>query len=992
MAKQINFFDGAQSSTTPTVGNVDASNLVNYPDDASYEAANLGSPAEGNIYFNTTSNVVRLYNGTEWTNVLDEKNVATVENKTIDGSDATGNNTILTEAYESHYDPTGTGLISVNVQAAITELDGRLDTAETVNNSQGVDILNLETLSGSPGAVDHGTFTGTTIPDNSTTKVALQALETEVELKLDSSEKGAPNGVAELDGTGKVPAAQLPSYVDDVLEYADLASFPVSGETGKIYVALDTNFTYRWTGSIYVQISAAGGIDWSDPVTASIIPDTDLTYNVGDASAHFVDVYTSAVRNASGNGVTISADGGPSADIFLSSESERVTLTSYNGTQAPKIKFENEDGSAAVHVGALDLLASDYNFILPPNAGATNQFLKTDGSGNTSWDFPSGGGSQGLIQDDDSNLENSIGAWVSYADAAGLSPVDGAGGAPGISLTRTSVPGDILEGGYSLKIEKGAVNRQGEGASLTIAVDKGYRGKACKLSFLYDASSGFNYGNPNDFVANPSDILVYAYDVTNGVLLNSTVPGVHGDKLYESLVQIPATCQSLRVILHIATTSAVAYDFFADRFELDVAKNETVNNQSDWLSYTPVFVNAGTVTNIAIRYRQNGPDIEIAGRFQIGTPTGAITMSLPTGKTIDNTLNSSNYVRYGNGSVLTNGAFTVAVIARGTDSVLNFSLPFTSSNGLTPYSAWGTNEIISIHVKVPITGQTSGNLHPAQTGLNSPAVFVGTQTSEAVTANTTNLTLSSVKDTTGSWATNIYTVRSPGDYQVLGGYVTSGGTTVMVYKNGAFFAWGGNAASATSKATASVLLSNLVYGDTISIRFDSSVTITSAQFSINKISSSTQPYAPRIAYLKDVKASGNAGGTFTSGSYQTRTLNTLEGDASFVGLAANQFTLQAGTYHIEVSAPAGFVNGHKAKLRNITDSSDTLMGSTEYDSTVDNYTQTRSRVDGTFSITTTKTFEIQHRCETTKATDGFGASQTFGDNNVFTVVKLTKVL
>lgn len=53
---------------------------------------------------------------------------------------------------------------------------------------------------------------------------------------------------------GKVPSSQLPSYVDDVLEYANLAAFPVTGETGKIYVTLDTNFTYRWSGSAYVQI------------------------------------------------------------------------------------------------------------------------------------------------------------------------------------------------------------------------------------------------------------------------------------------------------------------------------------------------------------------------------------------------------------------------------------------------------------------------------------------------------------------------------------------------------------------------------------------------------------------------------------------------------------------------------------------------------------------------------------------------------------------
>jgi len=72
---------------------------------------------------------------------------------------------------------------------------------------------------------------------------------------IPATEKGSANGVAELDANGMVPSAQLPSYVDDVLEYASSSAFPATGESGKIYVALDTNKTYRWSGSAYVEIS-----------------------------------------------------------------------------------------------------------------------------------------------------------------------------------------------------------------------------------------------------------------------------------------------------------------------------------------------------------------------------------------------------------------------------------------------------------------------------------------------------------------------------------------------------------------------------------------------------------------------------------------------------------------------------------------------------------------------------------------------------------------
>ena len=67
--------------------------------------------------------------------------------------------------------------------------------------------------------------------------------------------KGAANGIAPLDAGGKVAATYLPSYVDDVLEYANKASFPTSGEEGKIYVAKDTNKSYRWSGSSYIELS-----------------------------------------------------------------------------------------------------------------------------------------------------------------------------------------------------------------------------------------------------------------------------------------------------------------------------------------------------------------------------------------------------------------------------------------------------------------------------------------------------------------------------------------------------------------------------------------------------------------------------------------------------------------------------------------------------------------------------------------------------------------
>lgn len=79
----------------------------------------------------------------------------------------------------------------------------------------------------------------------------------------DNSKIGVAGGIASLDSNGKVPSSQLPSYVDDVIEVETIDNAPAEGETGKIYVAKDTGKCYRWSGTLYVEISK------SDSVTAS---------------------------------------------------------------------------------------------------------------------------------------------------------------------------------------------------------------------------------------------------------------------------------------------------------------------------------------------------------------------------------------------------------------------------------------------------------------------------------------------------------------------------------------------------------------------------------------------------------------------------------------------------------------------------------------------------------------------------------------------------
>jgi len=175
--------------------------------------------------------------------------------------------------------------------------------------------------------------------------------------------KGANNGVAELDNSGLVPAAQLPAYVDDVLEFANLAAFPGTGETGKIYIALDTNLTYRWSGSIYVEISASLALGETSS-TAYRGDRGKIAYDHSQ-STHYSQWHADASAGSGasiGNGDTLSFVNGTSIsievddtsgnDVTITNTAPNVTTnlsTTYTATTATIV---SSDGSNAVIAGA----------------------------------------------------------------------------------------------------------------------------------------------------------------------------------------------------------------------------------------------------------------------------------------------------------------------------------------------------------------------------------------------------------------------------------------------------------------------------------------------------------------------------------------------------------------------------------------------------------------------------------------------------------------
>lgn len=144
-----------------------------------------------------------------------------------------------------------------------------------------------------------------------------------------------------------------------------------------------------------------------------------------------------------------------------------------------------------------------------------------------------------------------------------------------------------------------------------------------------------------------------------------------------------------------------------------------------------------------------------------------------------------------------------------------------------------------------------------------------------------------------------------------------------------------------------------------------------------------------ISVIREEQSSGTDGGGSSTG-YQTRVLNTTSGDTSFLSLASNLITLEAGTYYIWASAPAYASVLHKAKLYNETDSANVIVGTSSSSADTSAGT-TRSLIKGIFTLAAAKTLSIHHYISSGKAINGLGLATSSGDNEVYTEVLLIKL-
>lgn len=227
--------------------------------------------------------------------------------------------------------------------------------------------------------------------------------------------KGAANGVAELDSTGKVPSSQLPSFVDDVLEYDKQSSFPTTGEAGKIYIAQDTNKTYRWSGSAYVEISASLALGETSSTAyrgdrgKTAYDHSQLTsgnpHNVTKSDVGLGNVGNfKAVSTVASQGLTNTEKSNARANIGAGTSNLTIGTTSTTaaaGNHKHSASLDTDTGTSAItlaHGGKYKLTAggSSVIFTMPASDGNTT-YTFAEGSTNGAFSVtPSGGSAQSV--------------------------------------------------------------------------------------------------------------------------------------------------------------------------------------------------------------------------------------------------------------------------------------------------------------------------------------------------------------------------------------------------------------------------------------------------------------------------------------------------------------------------------------------------------------------------------------------------------------------
>lgn len=509
------------------------------------------------------------------------------------------------------------------------------------------------------------------------------------------------------------------------------------------------------------------------------------------------------------------------------------------------------------------------------------------------------------LEGTNSNAEVSVGDWVTYADAAGTSPVDGTGGTANITFTRNTT--SPLRGTADFKLSKDAVNRQGEGASIDITIDSADQAKILTFSADVDASN-VNYAN--------GDLRAYIYDVTNAQVLEPVPVEINaGSGLFQCEFQTASNSTSYRLIFHVASTNATAYDVYFDNIKC--GPNTKVQGAfiSDWKDYTPTFQGVGTPTISLSQWRRVGDTMEIRGEIISGTVTGSnVEVSIPSGHSVDlgGTASMAAGVAASNGAIVTSSLIS-------TGNILLFQYDTgSSSKGVLTGTILGTGAQLEYNASFKIQGWSSSQVLSSDAGTREVKIYQYGNGGESLTAGVTDIPFATslIPDSHGAWDGDQFTAPESGLYSYEGYVDTSStGSLFQVQEriNGTQRTIAGQCVDTTlsdAKFSGKVWLEK---GEVLSFRLNAAKTLSNSIqhfISINKAGSSQQIAASDNVYASYKTNAGQSITTATTTIIDFEDLD-FESSSSLVTTgAAWKFTAdRSGLYNvtsrIRVEAVAG---------------------------------------------------------------------------------------
>ena len=324
----------------------------------------------GKILFATDTGAMYVDNGNTRIQVKDTTKLASNGTAVKATSDANGNNIANTYIKNIANNTTKNKTITITKGNNTTS-----DVTITVTKSD-VGLGNVDNKSSA-------TIRGEITKDNITKALGYTP--------VDTANKGSANGLAELDANGKVPSSQLPSYVDDVLEYSSKSEFPTAGETGKIYVDTTTNLTYRWSGSAYIEISPSLALGQTSS-TAFRGDYGKKAYDHSQSTHARTDATNTAKSNTNGNikinGTETNVYTLPTASSTLGGVKTTSTVTSNTGYTATPIingvPYYKDTNTWTQLKGATTTANGTAGYVPAPEKGEANRYLRSDGS----WSVP----------------------------------------------------------------------------------------------------------------------------------------------------------------------------------------------------------------------------------------------------------------------------------------------------------------------------------------------------------------------------------------------------------------------------------------------------------------------------------------------------------------------------------------------------------------------------------------------------------------------------